>query len=56
MSEAFVAGVAFERLVGLVAAAVALEIGKLGECFGATDLGATVRFVTGVGSDVLLQV
>lgn len=54
--EAFVAGVAFEGLVGLVAAAVALEVGELGEGFRAADLGAPVGFVSCVGADVLLQV
>lgn len=56
VSEALVAGVAFEGFVGLVATAVALQVGELGEGFGTSDLGAAVRFVSGVGSDVLLQV
>lgn len=56
MRKAFVAGVAFEGLIGLVAAAVALEVGELGERFGASDLCAPVGLVSCVGADVLLQV
>lgn len=56
MGKAFVAGVAFEGFVGLVAAAVALEVGELGEGFGAADLCAAVGLVAGVGADVLLKV
>lgn len=55
MGEAFVAGVAFERLVRLVAAAVALEVRELGERLGAADLGAPVGLITCVRADVLLQ-
>lgn len=53
--EALVAGVAFEGLVGLVAPAVALEVGELGEGLGAADLGAPIGLVAGVGADVLLE-
>lgn len=54
--EALVAGVAFEGLVGLVAAAVALEVRELGEGLRAADLSAAVGLITCVGADVLLQV
>lgn len=56
MGKAFVAGVAFERFVGLVATAVALQVRELRECLGAAYLGAPVGLVTCVGSDVLLKV
>lgn len=56
VGEALIAGVAFEGLVGLMAAAVALEVGELGEGFGASDLGATIGLVSSVRSDVLLEV
>lgn len=56
MRKAFVAGITFEGLICLVAAAVALQVRELGESFGATDLGAPVGLVTCVGSDVLLEV
>lgn len=56
VGEALVAGVALERLVGLVAAAVALQVGQLREGLGAADLGAAVGLVTCVRADVLLQV
>lgn len=55
MGEALVAGVAFEGLVRLVAAAVALEVGELGEGFGTSDLGAAIGLVPSVCSDVLLE-
>lgn len=56
MRKAFVAGVALEGFVCLVAAAMALQVGELAEGFGAADLGAPVGFVPGVGPDVLLEV
>lgn len=55
VGETLVARVAFEGLVCLVAAAVALEVGKLGEGFGTSDLGAAIGLISGVCSDVLLE-
>jgi len=52
--EALVAGVALVRLVSLVAPGVGLQVGQLGEGLGAAWMTAFVRFVPGVGSDVLL--
>lgn len=56
VGKTFIAGVAFEGFVGLVAPAMALEVGKLREGFGTSDLGAAIRFVSGVCSDMLLEV
>lgn len=56
VGEALVAGVAFEGLIRLVAAAVALEVGELREGFGTSDLGAAIGLVSGMCSDVLLEV
>lgn len=53
--EAFVTGVAFKGLIGLVAATMALEVGELREGLGATNLCAPIGLVTCVGSDMLLQ-
>lgn len=54
VGKAFVAGIALERFVGLVAAAVALEVRELGEGLGAPDLCAPVGFVTGMRAYMLL--
>lgn len=54
--KAFVTGVTFERFVGLVTTAVALEVRQLGERFGTTDLRAPVGLVSRMGADMLLQV
>lgn len=55
MGEALVTGVAFEGLVCLVTAAVALEVGELGEGFGTSYLGAAIGLISGVCSDMLLE-
>lgn len=56
VGEALVAGVAFVRFVGLVTPRVRLEIGQLREGFLAAGVTTLVRFVAGVGANVLLQV
>lgn len=56
VGKALIAGVAFERLVCLVAATVALKVRELREGLGAADLGAAVGLITCVGADVLLEV
>ncbi len=55
VDEALVARVALVRFVGLVAARVRLEIGELGEGFGAAWVPTAVRLVAGVSPDVLLE-
>lgn len=56
IGETFVARVALEGFVRLVASRVRLEIRQLGKCLQTTDMSTFVRFVTGVSTDVLLQV
>lgn len=56
VDEAFVAGVALEGLVLLMAAAVGLKVAQLTEGFAAAAELAPVGLVTSVSSDVLLQV
>lgn len=54
VGEALVAGVAFVRLVGLVAPRVTLEVAQLTERLRAPWMPALVRLVAGVRADVLL--
>lgn len=56
IGETLVARVALEGFVRLVAPGVRLEIRQLGKCFQTTDMSTFVRLVTGVSTDVLLQV
>lgn len=56
IAEAPVARVTSVRLVGHVAAHVALQIGELREGFRAARVATAVRLFAGVGPDVLLQV
>lgn len=56
VGKALVAAVALEGLVRLVGAAVRLKVGQLREGLGAGGPAASVRLVTGVRPNVLLQV
>lgn len=54
VGEALVAGVAFVRLVGLMAPRVTLEVAQLTERLRTTWMPTLVRLVTGVRAYVLL--